>query len=123
MSDAVATPTVQANCTWSDGKMFHAVGTLAVGASPLTYAAGGIVLNFALDPLIKSQRVPVFVEIEGRAGYQYTYVPGTDITNGLLMIRQSAGSAAAFGEIPTAAIPAGVSGDTIKFHLMSLFGA
>lgn len=121
MATAVATPTVTQ--TWFDGKMFHAIGTIAVDANPDTYATGGLVLDFAQD-LIKAQRVPQFVDIKGQAGYQYTYINGTDVTDGLLMIRAQTNGAAEddpLGELTNgAAIPAACSGDTIKFHAMWL---
>lgn len=102
--------------TWVEGPMYNVIGTIAIGASPLTYAAGGIVMSL-LGGLIKASRTPVRVLVTGIAGYTYVYVPGTDASNGLLKVLvQDAVATNPLAEIATAAVPAGVSGDTITFH-------
>ena len=62
MAESTAVLTV--TNTWSDGKRQHVVGTIAIGATPLTYATGGIAMSLA-DPKIKSSRSPILIQIKG----------------------------------------------------------
>ena len=113
MANAVAVPTVTK--TWTDGTMFHAIGTIAVSASPATYVTNGIACSFAKSK-IKATRVPQQVTFTSLNGYEYFYVNGTKVSDGLLKISTTATS-----EITGAsAIPATVSGDTIQFHAIWL---
>lgn len=79
-------------------------GTIAVTASPATYPAGGIPLSFVGNE-VYSQNAPLFVSIYGILGYAYSY----DATAGTL--RMYLGGTETAGD---AAIPANVSGDTIR---------
>ena len=119
MATATVTTTITNQNVWDDGQRIHAVGTIAISASPATYqnlANGGMVLNFTATGL-PVQQTAQFVEIYGIAGFIYPYVPGTTAANGYFGIFESAGSAAALAELSNgASIPAGVSGDTIRFH-------
>jgi len=116
---AVSTLTVAVKQTWSDGKMLHVIGTITIQASPGTYPTGGFTLNLN-DPLIKAQRTPVVCYITpqalqgAQALYEYTYVPGSNNTNGKLKIF-TAGA-----EVAAGATPAGVSGDIILFEALFL---
>lgn len=110
---AVATVTVTPLRSWVDG-MYHVFGTVAVSASADTYATGG--LTMALNnALIKAQRTPQFVRFTGINGYEYAYINGSDNTNGKLKILTTAAT-----ELAAAAVPAGVSGDTITFEAVFL---
>jgi hypothetical protein len=114
MAVSTAVPTVIKQ--WADST-YTVIGTLAIGASALTYSTGGIALNFAI-PEIKASRVPISVSVSGIAGYNYSYVAGADATAGLLMIRGQKNAASNYDaliELSTGAIPAGVSGDTVTF--------
>jgi len=91
------------------GICYTVYGTLAIGASPGTYTAGGILLNFNQSQ-IKATRIPIFVTIQGQSGYEYAYVNGTNASNGKLKILTTAAT-----EVTAGAMPAGVSGDTIQF--------
>lgn len=115
MALALATPTV--TDSWFDGKRLHVVGTIAIGASPLTYAAGGPVLNFNGVGILSGQ-VPTRVSIEGQAGFIYRYIKGTTIANGTVTVfaEGTVATNAPLVEHSTAAIVAGVSGDTIAFY-------
>ena|SRR5689334_17793903 len=120
MADATAVINVpDISNTWKEGPMFKASGTVAIGASPLNYATGGIVMSL-VDPLIKAQRPPKSVIVTGKAGYIYRYVPGTTLANGLLMIFAQTASASEddpLGQLANGvAIPAACSGDTITFE-------
>jgi len=103
--------------TWVGGNKYYALGTVAIGASPLTYTAGGMAMSL-LVPLIKASRTPLKVTVSGRTGYIFKYIPGTDASNGLLMIFvQDAVAGNPLLEMADAtAIPAAVSGDTIGFE-------
>lgn len=114
MAAAIVTVTV-GTTGWADSKYHHFL-QLAVGASPATYTTGGIACNFDVA-LVKASRTPSIVFVYGISGYVYSYVKGTDNSNGLLKIFAQTASAAAgdpLGELAnSSAIPAGVSGDTI----------
>jgi len=115
---AAATAKVTVTQTDVAGKLMRIFGTLAISASPATYTPGGIALDFN-DPLIKSASVPIFVQIQGQAGYIYSYIPGTDNTTGLLKIATMTSTPSArepLFEYPNAtAIDAALSGDVISF--------
>ena len=122
MAAATAVPTVTDQFV-DHAQMYHVLGTLAVGASPLTYTTGGIAINL-LGGNVKASRTPKKVEVIGQAGYIYRYIKGTDASNGLLMIfaqTNAAAEDAPLGELTNAAaIPAAVSGDTVQFEAMFL---
>lgn len=73
------------------------------------YVAGGEVLSLPKPAGV--QRPPTFVLIQGIAGFKYEYNPA----NAKVLVRQSAGAAAAMAEIAVAAYPAGVTGDTVTY--------
>lgn len=113
MALATAVPTVTSSLGGS-GK-YRVTGTILVGPSPLTYATGGIVLNF-LQSAIKATRVPLRVTIQGTSGYIYSYIKGTDASNGLLMIFvQDAVATNPLAELAPGATPIGVAHDVITF--------
>jgi len=116
MSVATAVPTVVTSRFGDYG--YKVSGTIAVDASPATYATGGITLNLN-QSAVKASRTPVTVIIQGISGYDYSYIPGSDNSNGKLMIRAQSASASAgdpLAELAAAAVPAGVSSDTITFQ-------
>ena len=98
------------------------LGTVAVSASPATYTTSGIACDLSpLNPI--SGQPPIYVEVfsnpaagTARANlYQYAYLPGTSISNGLLQVFTGAAAQTGLTELTGAgAIPAGVSGDTIQ---------
>jgi len=115
MSLSTAVPTVTKQ--WDDGKVLHVIGTVAIGASPLTYQAGGIVMSFG--GLINGATTPpLWCDVKGIAGFKYEFNAGTTNANGLLLIRVEAavGTNTPLAEHSTAAIVSGVSGDTISFY-------
>ena len=118
MATALAKVTVVGgdNGVWFDGQMLHVLMTVAIDANPATYLTGGLVMALN-DPLIKAQRKPQVVYVQGIAGYEYRYVPGTDNTNGKLLVLAQTNAAAEdapLGELTSGnAIPAACSGDTI----------
>lgn len=122
MAVATAVPTITFVETTQDA--IHVHGTLAVGASPLTYATKGITLSFAGLDLIKSSSAPIKVYIMSQAPagygaanmYEYSFNPGTTQANGLMQIFTGAAAQTALTELSAGAVPAGVSGDTIVFE-------
>ena len=113
---ALSTGTVTVKDSWYDMRQ-EVVGTIAFGANPLTYAAGGLVTPFNV-PGVKSTQPPSDVWIRGIGGFIYVYVPGTDITLGKVMVftEGTVATNAPLIEHSVAALVAGVSGDTITFH-------
>lgn len=67
-------------------------------------------------------QLPLQVVITGIAGYDYKYVNGSTLANGLVIVRQSAGSAAPMAQIAQTTYPAGVTGDTIVARASFLRG-
>lgn len=117
MADATAVPTVVDS--WFDGKRQHVVGTIAVGASPLTYAAGGIVMSFNVASMPGvAPGPPVWVVIKGVAGFIYAYAAGTTSANGKLQAfaETTVATNQPLLEFTTTAVSAAFSGDTITFY-------
>ena len=101
------------------GNLYIVLGTVNFSAAPDTYVTGGNTCSFAI-PRIKATRVPFFVQFQEASGYYYVYVPGTTSANGTIRVYvQGTGAQAPAGELTGgAAIPAGVSGDSIRFMAM-----
>jgi len=123
MAQAVATPTI----TEPVDNMMRTIivrGTIAVQANPATYKAGGIACSFAGFDDIKSGSPPLNVKVWSQpaagvspSGYVYDYTPGTSQANGQLSIFTGAAAQSPLTELTDgAAIPAGVSGDSIYFE-------
>jgi hypothetical protein len=106
MAESTAVPTITR--IFKMGRVIRAYGTLAVGASTLTYATGGIALDFSSK--VASRRPPLHVHVEGLSAFDYRYIPGTSNALGKLFVKDGAGA-----EHAAAAVDAAVSGDTIKF--------
>jgi hypothetical protein len=98
------------NDEWYDGKRYWVSLTITASGS---YSTGGDTLNIA--SLVKSAKVPIkgFAQVEGQAGYQYCFVPGSDNTTHKVKIFQSGTASASFNELAAGAYPAGITGDTI----------
>jgi hypothetical protein len=114
---AAATVTTTVTKQWADST-YHVFGTLAVGANPLEYTTGGIAMNLN-QAAVKASRTPIRVTVVGQAGFVYEYDPGTDNSNGKLLIRAQTNGAAEddpLGQLAAAAIPAACSGDSITFE-------
>lgn len=84
MAEATAIPT--STVVWDDGHMVHVVGTMAIGASPATYAAGGIACDILANmvdgaglgiPLPGISLQPIRVTVDGIAGYKYEWKAST----------------------------------------------
>lgn len=82
-------------------------------AGPYTRGTG----KTASDRIGYTDQQPFNVSMDGKAGFVYTY----DFANKKIRIWTSNGAApAALAELPTAAYPAGVTGDTISAMVIFL---
>lgn len=88
-------------------------GTLAASGS---YATGGDAIDFTNLGSILRAKDPLFVEVQGIAGFVYQY---NRVTKKLLVYCNTAGGAnAPLGEHTAAAYAAGVTGDTIRARIV-----
>lgn len=89
------------------------IGTLAASGS---YATGGDVVDFTQLGSVYRAKDPIFVEIQGKAGFVYQY----DVVNKkVLVFCNTAGAAnAPLGEHTAIAYVAGVTGDTIRVRMI-----
>lgn len=112
MANASATDTPQV--VNMEGKLQHVYGTISVSASPDVYVTGGLALDLS-DGSVKASRTPIWIEFTSANGYTVTYVNGSNITNGKLKVLTAANT-----ELAAAAVPANLSGDTIRYHAVFL---
>jgi hypothetical protein len=120
MALAAATVTVTSTDITQQNEIVY--GTIAIGASPLTYPTHGLAMSFAGSDVIKSSSVPTEVDVWSEpapgvspSGYQYQYVRGATRDAGLLAILTGAAAQSALAELSAGAVPAAVSGDVIRF--------
>ena len=102
--------------TSNGAKGYTVIGTVTIGASPLTYTTGGITMPLA-DPKMRASKVPDILRVfgncsvAGQGQFEYVYVPGSLRDTGLLKI-----FSAGVELVGASATPPGVSGDTINFE-------
>jgi len=122
---AASTITVTISSTDWTGRNLIVFGTVAWSPSADTYTTGGNTMSFAGFDDIKTSSLPNFVEVISQPtsanhaanSYVYQFLPGTTLANGTLQIFTGAAAQTGLTELTSnAAIPAGVSGDTIKFR-------
>lgn len=91
------------------GAKFEAKVPLAFSGN---YVTGGDTID--LRTMIKATRATsvLSVKILGQAGYDYRFLPGTDLSNGKVMIFD-VGAAGAETELAAGAYPAAITGDTV----------
>lgn len=83
------------------------------------YAALGDTIDFtSLGDLVMSEYAPIFVVIQsaksgGASGFDYSYNPGTTMSNGKFQVFTGAAAQSPLTELTAGAYPAGVTGDTI----------
>ena len=96
-------------------------GTASFGASPLTYATGGIAVSWASlfnaagELLTNANATPIEADFwsASSSGYWYVY---NQSTGKLQILVGGATASQPAAELAAGAVPAGVSGDTIFFH-------
>jgi|HubBroStandDraft_3_1064219.scaffolds.fasta_scaffold750105_2 hypothetical protein len=114
MSQAVATLVTNPYPSGLDSTSRHIVlfGTFSISASPATYVTGGLPLVFA-NPDGTTGTAPVWLEINSWSGGSNTYkYQAATPTAGATLRIYVAGTELA----NAAAIPVGVSGDTVAFR-------
>jgi hypothetical protein len=101
--------------TWDDGKRVHVTGTTAASGS---YTTSGDTLDLSQFPLIASTQAPIqgTAWMDGLAGYDYVFAPGSAMNNGKVKIFQQGASAGPFAELAAGAYPSAISSDTITFY-------
>jgi len=101
--------------TWDDGQRVHVAGTIAASGS---YVSGGDTLDLSKYPVIASAGAPIqgTAWIDGLAGYDYVFYPGSAMNNGKVKIFQQGASAGAFPELAAGAYPGAITSDTITFY-------
>jgi hypothetical protein len=101
--------------TWDDGKRIHVTGTAAASGN---YSTGGDTLDLSQFPLIATTQAPIqgTAWMDGLAGYDYVFTPGSAMNNSKVKIFQQGASAGAFPELAAGAYPAAITSDTITFY-------
>jgi len=101
--------------TWDDGQRIHVSGTAAASGN---YSTGGDTLDLSQFPAVAATQPPVqgTAWMDGLAGYDYVFTPGSAMNNGKVKIFQQSASAGAFPELAAGAYPAAITGDTITFY-------
>ena len=94
---------------WHDSKRENVTGSISFSAG--NYVTNGVSVTWTGQEFIKSATAPVFVNFWGIAGYVYVW----DASHASIRIFQSAAASNPLSELTTAALPGGVTGDTIKF--------
>jgi hypothetical protein len=101
--------------TWDDGKRIHVTGTAAASGN---YSTNGDTLDLSQFPLVAATQAPIqgTAWMDGLAGYDYVFIPGSSLANGKVKIFQQGGSAGAFPELASGAYPSAITSDTITFY-------
>jgi len=101
--------------TWDDGKRIHVSGTVAASGS---YTTGGDTLDLSQFPIVAATQAPIqgTAWMDGLAGYDYVFTPGSAMNNGKVKVFQQGSSAGAFPELAAGAYPAAVTSDTLTFY-------
>lgn len=103
--------------SWEDGKRVHVAGTISASGS---YTTGGDTLDLtsvgALGIPTTQPPIQGTAWMDGLAGYDYVFAPGTAINANKVKIFQQGSAAGAFVELASGAYPAAITGDTITFY-------
>ncbi len=101
--------------TWDDGQRIHVTGTAAASGN---YSTGGDTLDLSKFPIIAATQPPLqgTAWMDGVAGYDYVFTPGSAMNNNKVKIFQQGASAGAFPELAAGAYPAAITADTITLY-------
>ena len=101
--------------TWQDGNRVQVTGTVAAYGS---YVAGGDTVDLSQFPAVSSMRAPIqgTAWMDGLAGYDYVFTPGSAMNNGKVKIFQQSASAGPFPELAAGSYPSAITSDTITFY-------
>jgi hypothetical protein len=101
--------------TWDDGNRIHLAGTVAATGN---YSTGGDTVDLSENPIVASSQAPIqgTAWMDGLAGYDYVFFPGSAMNNGKVKVFQQASGAGAFAELTAGAYPGAITADTITFY-------
>jgi hypothetical protein len=101
--------------TWDDGQRIHVTGTAAASGN---YSTGGDTLDLSKFPIIAATQAPLqgTAWMDGIAGYDYVFTPGSAMNNNKVKIFQQGASAGAFPELAAGAYPSAITSDTITLY-------
>jgi hypothetical protein len=101
--------------TWDDGQRIHVAGTVTASGS---YTTGGDTIDLSQNPLVASTQPPIqgTAWMDGLAGYDYVFYPGTAMNSGKVKVFQQGSSAGAFPELAAGAYPSPIAADSITFY-------
>jgi len=101
--------------SWDDGKRVHVAGTVTASGN---YSTGGDTIDLSQFPIVPATQAPIqgTAWMDGLAGYDYVFFPGSAMNNGKVKIFQQGSSAGPFPEIAAGAYPSAVTTDTITFY-------
>lgn len=101
--------------TWDDGRRVHVSGTVSASGS---YTTGGDTLDLSQFPLIAATQPPIqgTAWMDGLAGYDYVFAPGSAMNSGKVKIFEQGTSAGAFPELASGAYPGAITTDTVTFY-------
>lgn len=94
-------------------------GTLAISASPATYATGGLVFSFANPVFDVATQTPIDVNIKSVSGSGYVY-QWNKSTNKVQVFSGAAAQSPLTELTNSESVPAAVSGDTIVYEAVFL---
>jgi hypothetical protein len=121
MATATATFTLDKTATDVSMRCVTYKGTVAIQAGPATYATGGLTLNLAVAGVLQKEK-PIDWDIKPNTGnWMPKYVPGTNITDGKIVILGVEPTDATAGIVPfpefsnATAVPATMSGSSFPF--------
>lgn len=101
--------------SWDDGQRIHLAGTIAASGN---YTPDGDTVDLSQNPIVASSQPPITgtAWVEGLAGYDYVFRPGSAINSGTVKIFQQGTSSGAFQEISAGSYPTDITADTITFY-------
>ncbi len=110
---------------WHDGKRLFALVKLVASGN---YVTNGDTVDLSTIGLQATINALVGSFVGGQNGFLYTFVSGSQLTNGLLKVfgqqpTDATAGVIALAQIAAAAYPAGVTGDTIVLELTFKFGS
>jgi hypothetical protein len=112
---ATITPYVYPSGYDNSQRMQTVRGTVAIGASPATYATGGVLLSWKIEGIKSTSGSPIQVTFGSNtgSGYVYNWIKST---NAIQILTGAAAQSPQTELTNGASIPAAVSGDTIWFE-------
>jgi hypothetical protein len=100
---------------WDDGQRIHVAGTVTASGN---YSAGGDTLDLSQFPIVAAAQSSIqgTAWMDGPAGYDCVFYPGTAMNNGKVKIFQQGSDAAALLELAAGAYPGAIVSESITFY-------